>query len=164
MSAEAQIKAIIEDVFRALHAEEACERRSYIQRIEIACAALVGQEKVPDQGPWEVSADGRYISSDDFTHDVLLEVKGDFYSDEARRAYSTALAGKLNSASGLPKEPPPGLLVSMAMRYRHDFGLNAEDDDGPIAVGVTPKQREAILSMMRKYYDEVAGNGFYRWE
>ena len=161
---DAQIKDILNDVIRAIKAEEGWERRSYIQRIEMACHALVGQECVPDQGPWEASEDGRTISSDDFEHDVLLRVQGDFYSDEARAAYAKRLASQLNStAGGLPKEPPPGLLVSMAMRYRHDFGLDAADDDGPISVGTTAKEREAILAQMRKFYDEVSGNGFFKW-
>lgn len=63
----------------------------------------------------------------------------------------------------LPKEPPPGLLWSMAMRLRHDFGLDA-DGSNPMTSGCTEREREVILSDMRKLYDEVAGNGFFDWK
>lgn len=165
MSIDEQIKEILNDVIRAVKAEEGWERRAYIQRVEMACRALVGQERASDQGPWEASDDGRTLSSDDFTHDVQLQVKGDFYNDEDRAAYAKSLANQLNRGSGgIPKEPPPGLLASMAMRYRHDFGIDATENDGPISVGVTPREREIILSQMRKLYDEVAGTGFFKWE
>jgi hypothetical protein len=42
-----------------------------------------------------------------------------------------------------------GLLVSMAMRYRHDFGLLSDN------------QKRSVLSQMRQIYEEVAGIGFY---
>jgi hypothetical protein len=72
------------------------ERRSLVQRIDIACRSLVGQERVPDQGPWTVSEDGRVLSSDNFEHDVQIKVSGDFYGDEDRIAYSKELASRLN--------------------------------------------------------------------
>ena len=50
-----------------------------------------------DKGPWTVSDDGRAIESDDFTHDVILRVAGDFFSDEQRKAYAENLAAKLNA-------------------------------------------------------------------
>lgn len=50
-----------------------------------------------DKGPWDVSADGRAISSDDFTYDVILRVSGDFYDDAQRKRYSDNLAAKLNA-------------------------------------------------------------------
>ena len=45
--------------------------------------------------------------------------------------------------------PPDELLVSMAMRFRHDFGL-LED-----------YQRAALIAQMRQVYEEVIGTGFY---
>lgn len=135
-------------------------KQALLTRIRCACEALVGVSVKPDTGPWEVSEDGHIIASDDFDHDVHLKVSGDFYGDEARAAYSRALAARLN---GLPKEPPLELLNSMALRYRHDFGLRAEDNDGPISAGVTDAERAAILRVMRQLYEEVAGHGFYRW-
>ena len=54
-------------------------------------------EELHDKGPWTVSADGREIESDDFAHDVILRVTGDFYSDEQRKAYAENLAAKLNA-------------------------------------------------------------------
>lgn len=53
-------------------------------------------EELHDKGPWTVSEDGRVIESDDFTHDVILRVTGDFYSDEQRKEYAENLAAKLN--------------------------------------------------------------------
>jgi hypothetical protein len=46
--------------------------------------------------------------------------------------------------------PDPALLESMAMRYRHDFGL------------LDSKHQAAILVTMRQLWEEVAGLGFYR--
>lgn len=62
----------------------------------------------------------------------------------------------------LPKDPPIGLLNSMALRYRHDFGLDA-DDTSPMSCGTTPAERDAILRVMRQLYEEVSGHGFYQW-
>lgn len=53
-----------------------------------------------DTGPWSVSEDGREIQSDDFTHDVILRVTGDFYDDAQRNAYAKNLAAKLNARLG----------------------------------------------------------------
>lgn len=54
-------------------------------------------DELHDTGPWTVSNDGGAIASDDFTHDVILLVTGDFFSDEQRKAYSENLATKLNA-------------------------------------------------------------------
>lgn len=155
-----QIDDIMKDVQALQEMRNPDIRFNLMTRIRVACEALVGLDVKPDTGPWEVSEDGRMLFSDDFDHDVHLTVSGDFYDNSSRAAYSRALAVRLN---GLPKEPPPGLLESMALRYRHDFGLRAEDDDGPISVGVTDQERAAILRMMRQLYEEVAGHGFYKW-
>jgi hypothetical protein len=91
-----QIAGIIADVHHAFQAEAGYERRFLIERIEIACRALVGQERVPDLGPWVVEDAGRTLQSDNFEHDVALRVTGDFYSDENRIAYAKELASRLN--------------------------------------------------------------------
>ena len=132
-------------------------RQNLLMRIECAANALVGIAKEVDTGPWEVSSDGRHLSSDDFEHDVVLEIKGDFYSDEQRKAYADQLAVRLN---GLPKDPPEQLLRSMAMRFRHDFGIDA-DDNSPMSCGFTEREREALLRTMAQLYEEVSGQGFY---
>ncbi len=54
--------------------------------------------------------------------------------------------------NSLPKEPPIGLLNSMAMRYRHDFGL------------LSVSEQAAVLGTMRQLYEEVSGYGFFNWE
>lgn len=49
----------------------------------------------------------------------------------------------------LPKEPPRGLLISMALRTRHDFGLLPE------------AEQERLIQSMRPLYEEVSGHGFW---
>jgi len=62
----------------------------------------------------------------------------------------------------LPAEPPAALLVAMAMHLRHDFGLDAHDNN-LMAKGFTPEQREDMLKDMRRIYNEVAGRGLFKW-
>lgn len=49
-------------------------------------------------------------------------------------------------------EPDPALIDSMAMRYRHDFGLLLEGSD----------EKEVTRRVMRQIWEEVVGLGFYR--
>ncbi len=65
--------------------------------------------------------------------------------------------------SMLPKEPPPGLINSMCMRYAHDFGIDA-DDSSPMSCGWTEQEREALRQVMRQLYEEVSGHGFFKWD
>ena len=46
--------------------------------------------------------------------------------------------------------PDPKLIDSMAMRYRHDFGLLEEP------------HKEAIRTTMKQLWEEVVGLGFYK--
>lgn len=167
MSVDQQVQDILADI-RNLNGREEWEQKGLMTRIECAIRALPGQELKPDLGPWTVSPDGRLISSDNFEHDVQLKLTGDFYGNEARLAYAYKLIDRLNGAEalpkGLPEEPPPSLLYSMAMRYRHDFGLKKNPEDGPLSSGCTDEERRAILTTMRQLYEEVAGHGFYRWQ
>lgn len=65
----------------------------------------------------------------------------------------------------LPKEPPKGLLMSMAIRYDHGLGIPGYYDDMPIQLGMTHKERlAATLVTMGQLYKEVSGNGFYKPE
>ena len=166
MTTSKAIVDILDDVQASITVKDH-QRPNLLQRIEIACAALRGQEREPDKGPWSVSEDGRSISSDNFVHDVQLKVSGDFYDDEDRRAYARRLATQLNEhkplSTGLPKEPPAGLLHSMALRTRHDFGLTKIETDGPLTSGVTREERIALLDNMRRFYEEVAGHGFFKY-
>lgn len=61
----------------------------------------------------------------------------------------------------IPIEPPPGLIDSMCMRFRHDFGLTKQP--GELSSGLTDSERDALRRQMRQLYDEVAGTGFFRW-
>ena len=165
MSTEEAINDIMRDV-RSLRDLSDGEAKSLLSRIQCAIEALPGQERKPDAGPWKASKDGNIIWSDDFQHDVALRVSGDFYSGADRVAYSQALTNTLNGAvppvAGLPKQPPAGLLHSMAMRMRHDFGLN-RDVNQPLSAGMTREEREALLADMARLYEEVAGHGFFKW-
>lgn len=49
-----------------------------------------------ERGPWEASEDGSTIVSDDFTHDVILCVTGDFAGGAQRKAYANEIARRLN--------------------------------------------------------------------
>lgn len=48
-------------------------------------------------GKFTVSLDGRHLYDEDFTHDVRLDVDGDWESQEQRIAYAEELARRLNS-------------------------------------------------------------------
>lgn len=66
----------------------------------------------------------------------------------------------------LPQRPPPGLLMSMAMRHDHAIGAPGYYDQ-PIFSrqrgGVSHKDRlNLCIQEMGKLYEEVAGYGFYR--
>jgi hypothetical protein len=57
-------------------------------------------QAIPDRGPWMVTVwPGQKVvlQSDDFTHDVALEISGDFGSHDEKRAYAKALADWMNS-------------------------------------------------------------------
>lgn len=64
----------------------------------------------------------------------------------------------------LPKNPPPGLLMSMAMRFDHGLGCPGYYDQPVFASsGVTHAQRlERTLATMYQLYEEVSGHGFYK--
>jgi hypothetical protein len=62
-------------------------------------------------------------------------------------------APKLNVAplgTVSPITPDPRLIDSMAMRYRHDFGLLEEEE------------QQFIRITMRQLWEEVVGLGFYK--
>lgn len=55
---------------------------------------------VSDRGPWRVMVDEKgipSIASDDFTHDVVLRITGDFEDNIMRKAYAQDLCDSLNS-------------------------------------------------------------------
>jgi hypothetical protein len=58
---------------------------------------------VTEKGPWQVNDWGQgriVIQSDDFTHDVSLEISGDFGSVERERAHAEEIARRLNTVTG----------------------------------------------------------------
>jgi len=64
----------------------------------------------------------------------------------------------------LPKEPPEGLLLSMAIRYDHGLAIDGYYDTLPVQLGATHKQRlESALRVMGQLYEEVSGHGFYKY-
>lgn len=67
----------------------------------------------------------------------------------------------------LPQRPPPGLLMSMAMRHDHAIGAPGYYDQ-PIfsrRAGANISHADRLnlcIQEMGKLYEEVAGYGFYR--
>lgn len=61
-------------------------------------AALRAQEPVV-RTTWSVDDSGATIQDDDFTHDVVLRVDGDFESRSFRLAYAQKIVAALNSAT-----------------------------------------------------------------
>lgn len=58
---------------------------------------------IKDKGPWSIYEEGDMskqfmrIASDDFTHDVILTIYGDF-DDDSRKQYAEWLISVLNEA------------------------------------------------------------------
>jgi hypothetical protein len=65
--------------------------------------------------------------------------------------------------SSLPENPPESLLLSMAIRYDHGFGCPGYYDS-LFGDGEHEKRLQSTISIMRQLYEEVSGNGFYRWK
>lgn len=68
-------------------------------------------------------------------------------------------------ASVLPADAPPGLLMSMAMRFDHGLGVPGYYDSEMFQRPGQPshaQRLEATLATMRQLYEEVSGRGFYR--
>ena len=61
----------------------------------------------------------------------------------------------------VPTTPTKELLNSMGLRYRHDFGLDRQEDSNMLTCGVTDEERESIRTTMRQLHEEVVGTGFY---
>lgn len=139
------------------------EKDILLKNIEIECESLLGQDKDIGRGLWSVSSDGSSLRCDGFYNGALLKLSGDFIDPAERTAFAKGLAGQLNRPEILPSYPPDGLLESMALRSRHDFGLEREETGAFITAGVTKKERADLLALMRRLYDEVAGNGFFKW-
>lgn len=59
----------------------------------------------------------------------------------------------------LPSNPPIGLLESMATCKDHGFGLPGIGEDEK----QHKERQESILYLMKKLYDEVAGQGYYNY-
>ena len=70
---------------------------------------------------------------------------GNAYTEDAWQAWQAALA----SQAQVPDEPDHALLISMATRLNHGFGLLPAD------------RQHAMLRDMRKVWDEVMGRGYY---
>ena len=77
---------------------------------------------------------------------TVAPVKGFCTNEEAKAEVRHAEAIR---QAILPKAPPLSLLVSMALRVNHGFGL----DDA--------RSQQVQLSNMGKVYEEMAGHGFY---
>lgn len=63
--------------------------------------------KLDDRGPWTVETwkdengnDKVGLFSDDFTHDVVLNITGDFWDNKQRMMYAQQLADRMNKMPG----------------------------------------------------------------
>lgn len=108
-----RVEALMADVSRLIGETRPGMDRHWMVRIQCAAEALRGTAVEPDIGPWEVSADGRSVLSDNFEHDVSLVVKGDFFDDESRRTYARDIARRLSAS------PPPESAALKALRELH---------------------------------------------
>ncbi len=71
--------------------------------------------RVPDAGPWRARLDAQgalLLESDDFNHDVLARVSGDFATPESRLAYGQFLADVLTR----------GCRLARAQHFQQDEG------------------------------------------
>lgn len=90
--------------------------------------------------------------------------RGMLLKEEATSVNAPPLAVQnLLAPTLLPEKPPHELLVSMAMRLDHSFGLDRHEVLPGYHQGYTPEQRAAVLVDMARLYEEVSGRGFYRW-
>ena len=59
------------------------------------------KKKIIEKGPWRLfnySKPGEVdIISDDFTHDAILRIDGDFFDLEEKKAYALEIAKRLNA-------------------------------------------------------------------
>lgn len=109
--------------------------------------------------------------------DALLEAliaackKSEGADGEAIRAARQLLVDSLSTmlsererAVVLPREPKPGLLMSMAMRFDHALAMPGYYDVKMFGTVTHAQRLQATLSQMRQLYEEASGNGFYRPE
>lgn len=61
----------------------------------------------------------------------------------------------------LPKEPPEGLIWSMALRYDHALGCDGYYDQW--GEGQHEARKRGTMATMRQLYEEVSGHGFFNW-
>lgn len=97
---------------------------SPLVRAHRAAEAQAGQREsvtVTEKGPWQVDDWGQgriVIQSDDFTHDVALEISGDFGSVEREIAYAEEIARRLNAYR---VRPYSDAVAAAAERYQAQF-------------------------------------------
>lgn len=92
---------------------------------------------------------GAQLVSLEASREYLLSQTEEFRNkrDEAKRELA-----ELRRGVEVTRSPSKGLMVSIAMRLHHDFGL------------LTDRRKELVLSDVRRMFDEISGNGFYRPE
>ena len=59
------------------------------------------------------------------------------------------MSDEIEYVHDVPIVATDGLLASMALRYRHEFGI------------LSYQEQQTILAIMRQVHEEVVGNGFY---
>lgn len=88
-------------------------------------------EPVQEPVAWESSKDGKTIQDNDFTHDVVLRVTGDFEDDEQRISYANRIVNKLNAAA--LAEPVADELSGCVKTFFEDYlNIREESESGRI--------------------------------
>lgn len=115
-----------------------------------SCKGAAGRDSVPRLGYYSLGLEEIFTDSPEY--------KSGVWGFEVVKEPSVKVS--------LPKDPPPGLLMSMALRYDHSLGCPGYyDDEIYTCRGISHKQRlEGTLTIMRQLYEEVAGYGFYKPE
>lgn len=76
-----------------------------LEEFDESILSFTQDEKAMDKGPWQVRLvpDEEagfgcqvYVESDDFTHDVMLSIGGDFRSLKQKHQYAVFISGELN--------------------------------------------------------------------
>lgn len=134
--------------------QESRENPWGLRRIPSAWMRIVRIASTPDQPPGEYDIEC-------YAGDEPPEDGNKDWIPLYRRA-----EGAANAAPVAPTEPPPGLLMSMALRMDHGLGVPGYYDQQMFgSEAPSHKQRlEAALITARQMWEEVTGHGFYRPE
>lgn len=109
--------------------------REQRERIEAYLSEPMLQAALDDKGPWAVSdwSNGRIaVQSDDFDHDVALEVTGDWAEPGEKRKYAEQLAAVLNASLRLQAAEQQGEVAVITDEDGKCVAVTRQDEEGKI--------------------------------